>query len=88
MVRKLNVAVAQLGPIARSETREAVVTRLIAMLREAKARNAEFVVFPETALTTFFPRWFMTDEAEIDTYFETDMPSAATRPIPGASPLG
>ena len=46
MVRKLNVAVAQMGPIARSETRDQVVVRLIEMMKEAKARNAEFVVFP------------------------------------------
>lgn len=81
MVRKLNVAVAQLGPIARSETRDQVVVRLIEMMKEAKARNAEFVVFPETALTTFFPRWFMTDEDELDSFFETEMPNAATKPL-------
>jgi predicted amidohydrolase len=81
MVRKLNVAVAQLGPIARSETRGQVVVRLIEMMKEAKARNAEFVVFPETALTTFFPRWFMTDEDELDSFFETEMPNAATKPL-------
>jgi predicted amidohydrolase len=81
MVRKLNVAVAQMGPIARSETRDRVVVRLVEMLKEAKARNAQFVVFPETALTTFFPRWFMTDEDERDSFFETEMPNGATKPL-------
>jgi len=78
---KLNLAVAQLGPIARAETRAQVVVRLIAMMNEAKGRGAQFVVFPETALTTFFPRWFTTDEAEIDAWFESEMPNAATQPL-------
>lgn len=81
MTRKLNLAVAQLGPIARAETREQVVKRLLAMLREAAGRGATFVVFPETALTTFFPRWFFEDQAEIDAWFETEMPNAATLPL-------
>ena len=33
------------------------------------------------ALTTFFPRWYMTDQAEIDAFFEREMPNAATRPL-------
>lgn len=81
MTRKLNLAVAQLGPIARAETREQVVVRLLAMLKEAAGRGATFVVFPELALTTFFPRWFFEDQAEVDTWFETEMPNAATRPL-------
>lgn len=81
MTRKINLAVAQLGPIARAETREQVVKRLIAMLKEAAGRGSTFVVFPELALTTFFPRWYFEDQAEIDTWFETEMPNAATRPL-------
>jgi N-carbamoyl-D-amino-acid hydrolase len=38
-------------------------------------------VFPELALTTFFPRWWMTDQAEIDRFFEREMPNAETRPL-------
>jgi N-carbamoyl-D-amino-acid hydrolase len=37
------------------------------------------VVFPELALTTFFPRWWMEDQAEIDAFFERDMPGPETR---------
>ena len=40
-----------------------------------------FVVFTELALTTFFPRWYMTDQAEVDHWFEREMPNAATRPL-------
>src|SRR5712692_11610603 len=81
MSRKLHAAVAQLGPIHLADSRAAVVRRLIALLREAHGTGARFVVFPELALTTFFPRWWMTDQAEIDRYFERDMPSAETRPF-------
>jgi predicted amidohydrolase len=81
MSRTLTLATAQLGPIARSESRAQVVRRLVALLREAHGRGARLVVFPELALTTFFPRWWFTDPAELDAFFETEMPSPATRPL-------
>src|SRR3954447_17828945 len=81
MSRKLRAAVAQLGPIHRADSRDAVVNRLCALLREAHVNGARFVVFPELALTTFFPRWWMTDQDEIDSWFEREMPNAATRPL-------
>ncbi len=81
MSRKLVVAAAQMGPIGRSESRQAVVRRLVALLREATARKARLVVFPELALTTFFPRyWFERDE-ELLTFFERAMPNPTTRPL-------
>ncbi len=61
MPRKLRAAVAQLGPIHLADDRKSVVKRLIALLREAHADGTTFVVFPELALTTFFPRWWVTD---------------------------
>jgi len=81
MSRKLRAAVAQLGPIHLADSRQSVVKRLIALLREAHAGGAKFVVFPELALTTFFPRWWMTDQAEIDRFFEAQMPSPETQPL-------
>jgi predicted amidohydrolase len=81
MNRKLIVAAAQMGPIARESSRQEAVARLIAMLREAHARGARLVVFPELALTTFFPRWWIEDRDELDAWFETEMPNAATRPL-------
>jgi predicted amidohydrolase len=81
MTRSLILAVAQLGPVARADDRAAAIARMIAMMEEARARGAELVVFPELALTTFFPRWWMEDQAEIDAFFETEMPSRATRPL-------
>jgi predicted amidohydrolase len=81
MSRRFILAAAQLGPIARDEPRESAVARMIAMMEEAKARGAALVVFPELALTTFFPRWFFEDAAALDAWFETEMPSPATRPL-------
>lgn len=81
MTRHLITASAQMGPIARSETRKDTVARLIALLREAHGRGARLVVFTELALTTFFPRWLIEDEAELDSYYETAMPSPDTLPL-------
>ena len=81
MPRIITVGAAQLGPIAKAGTRSQVVRRLIALLREAKAHGCDLVVFPELALTTFFPRWYFADQAEIDSYFEREMPSPETRPL-------
>jgi predicted amidohydrolase len=81
MARIVKTASAQMGPIANSETRKDTVRRLVEMMREAKSRGAELVVFTEMALTTFFPRWLIDDEAELDEYYETSMPSPATQPL-------
>jgi N-carbamoyl-D-amino-acid hydrolase len=81
MTRIVSTAVAQMGPVSRSETRKDTVKRLIEMMREAKARGADLVVFPELCLTTFFPRWLITDEAELDSYYESEMPSKETAPL-------
>ncbi len=81
MNRQYVVAAAQLGPIARDEPRSSTVARMVALMRKAKSRGAEVVVFPELALTTFFPRWYLEDEAELDSFYETAMPSDDTRPL-------
>ena len=77
--RRLVVAAAQLGPIARDEAREDVVERLLGLLRNAARRGAQLVVFPELALTTFFPRWWVEPLEAADHWFETEMPGPATK---------
>ena len=79
--RIVTVGAAQLGPIARAEPRQAVVARLVALLRQAHARGCALVVFPELALTTFFPRWLIEDEAELDSFYERAMPNPAVQPL-------
>jgi predicted amidohydrolase len=79
--RPYGIAVAQLGPIHLTDSRASVVKRLIELLREAKSRGAKFVVFPELALTTFFPRYWMTEEEAVDRFFERSMPGPETQPL-------
>lgn len=81
MTRILTVGACQLGPIQREHDRKVVVERLIALLRQAAAHGCDLAVFPEAALTAFFPHWWMEDEAEIDSYFEISMPSNETAPL-------
>jgi N-carbamoyl-D-amino-acid hydrolase len=80
-MRTLMVGAAQLGPIQRGDSRAGVVARLLALLREAGNHRCDLVVFPELALTTFFPRWYMQDQDEIDAFFERAMPSNETAPL-------
>ncbi len=81
MSRILTVGAAQLGPIARDETRAAVVERLLHLMRAAASHGCNLVVYPELALTTFFPRWYFEDQAGIDAFFEREMPGPATQPL-------
>jgi predicted amidohydrolase len=81
MAQYLTLGAAQLGPIARADSRAAVVRRLIDLLRQAASAGCAVVAFPEMALTTFFPRWFIEDEAEIGRFFETEMPGPDTLPL-------
>ena len=78
MARNLIVGAAQLGPISRSETRTSSVDRMIKLMEEAKLKGVQLIVFPELALTTFFPRWFIEDQEELDSFFETEVPSPET----------
>lgn len=81
MTRSLVVAAAQMGPVARGDSRAAVVDRLVDLLQDAHRGGAELVVFPELALTTFFPRWWEEDPVQIDAWFETEMPGAETKAL-------
>lgn len=81
MKRKIRTAVAQVGGIQRAESRRSVVQRLIEMLREAASHGCKLVVFPELTLTTFFPRWTMASQNEIDAFFESEMPSPVVAPL-------
>jgi len=81
MSRIITVGAAQLGPIQKDHSRDEVVVRLIALLRQAKAADCDLVVFPELALTTFFPRWFIDNIGDADHWYETAMPSPVTQPL-------
>jgi predicted amidohydrolase len=77
----LTLAVCQTGPVQRAAARAETVGRLVNLLERAAAAGAELAVFPEMALTTFFPRWVLEDEHEIEAFYETQMPGPQTRPL-------
>ena len=81
MSRIVTIGAGQLGPVARRDRRESVVDRLLVLLRQGAERGCALVVFPELALTTFFPRWHVEAAEEIDQWFETEMPGPATKPL-------
>ena len=81
MARLVTIGLAQLGPIARSESRQDVVVRLLALMEDAARMGCDLIVYPEAALCAFFPHWWMTDEDEIDGYFERTMPNPAVQKL-------
>ena len=81
MTRLITVGAAQLGPIQKEDSRESAVRRMIDLLRQASSKECDLVVFPELALTTFFPRWFVDDIKTADHWYETEMPSLTTKPL-------
>jgi predicted amidohydrolase len=58
-----------------------VIKRLLDLLHQGKSHGCDLIVFPELALTTFFPRWWMADQSEIDTFFEREVPGPETRAL-------
>ena len=81
MPRVVTVAAAQSGPVPRSASREEVVERLVNEMREAKSLGCDLIAYTECALTAFFPHWWIEDDEELDSWFEREMPNAATRPL-------
>jgi N-carbamoyl-D-amino-acid hydrolase len=81
MARMVTVGAAQMGPIQREHSRADVVDRLLALLHQAADLGVELLVYPELALTTFFPRWYQENIADADHWYETEMPSPVTQPL-------
>jgi predicted amidohydrolase len=61
--------------------RESVVKRMIMLMREAKSRGCDLVVYPELALTPFFVVVWRDDITQADQYYEKQMPSPETQPL-------
>jgi predicted amidohydrolase len=81
MTRIVTIGAAQLGPILRRDTRAQAVARMIVLMRQAKSHGCDLVVFPECALTAFFPHWWFERQSDIDAFFEREMPNADTKPL-------
>lgn len=70
--RLLTVAAAQMGPNQLADPREKILGRMLKLLSDAAAQGAKLVVFPELALTTFFPRWQIDDPVKKAEFFEPE----------------
>ncbi|KAF4547658.1 Hypothetical protein D9617_38g090980 [Elsinoe fawcettii] len=81
MSRLLKVAAAQIGAIDRDASREQTLSRLLSLLDSASSQHIRLVVFPEVALTTFFPRHLL-NPSELETYFETSDPLTSPNTAP------
>ena len=86
MVRKIIVAAAQLGPIHTSTLRSEVISRMLALMPSAHAQHVQLIVYPELALTTFFPRTLFTNIEELESYFERIVDGDPTK-APGMKPI-
>lgn len=81
-VRKFKIAGIQVGPIAKNAKREDTVRRLCGLLTKAADEGARLAVFPELTLTTFFPKWLIEGQEEVDSYFEKgDITSGPCKPL-------
>jgi predicted amidohydrolase len=83
MPRIIRIAAAQVGAVHRNDSHATTSDRLINLLRQAYEQGAQVVLFPECTFTTFFPRYFFTDEAELESFFEHgDVNTAeSTKPV-------
>ncbi|RWD52044.1 MAG: N-carbamoyl-D-amino-acid hydrolase [Mesorhizobium sp.] len=80
MPRTFRAAAAQMGPTQMGDARSHTLQRMIQLLENAARDGAVFVVFPELAFTTFFPRWLL-DNSELDRHYEREMPNPEVQPL-------
>ncbi|PNS14983.1 hypothetical protein CAC42_2212 [Sphaceloma murrayae] len=82
MSRPVKIAAAQVGAIDITTPRETVLNRLLSLLESGASQSVRLVVFPEIALTTFFPRYLLADD-QLSSFFETSSPltSPSTAPL-------
>ncbi|OGL28208.1 MAG: hypothetical protein A3G44_17935 [Candidatus Rokubacteria bacterium RIFCSPLOWO2_12_FULL_73_47] len=78
MPRHLKVAAAQMGPNNEGVSREEIVERMRGLLEQAVREGVELLVYPEMALTTYFPKKIRDD---YDQFFETEVPPKALAPL-------
>jgi predicted amidohydrolase len=70
--RLVTVAAAQMGPTQLADPREQILGRMLKLLTDAASQGARLVVFPELALTTFFPRHQIDDPVKKAEFFEPE----------------
>jgi Asp/Glu/hydantoin racemase/predicted amidohydrolase len=78
MARVIRLAAAQVGAVHRTDDRQNTMRRLILLLENAAQKGAQVVLFPECTFTTFFPRHLITDQEELESFFERGDVSVST----------
>lgn len=78
MPRWVKIAAAQMGPNNESASRKEIVDRLLALMDQAIDEHVEILVYPELALTTYFPKRIRDD---YDQFFEAEMPNPSVEPL-------
>ena len=78
MNRIVTVAAAQMASSEPYEGRGPIIARILEMMRAAKARNCDLIVFPELALTPFFIVHWLDNLDDANHYYETEMPGPET----------
>ena len=68
--RRVKIAAAQVGSVHRDADRKETLNRLIALSEKAASEGVKLVLFPEIALTTFFPRYLFHGKGDLDAFFE------------------
>ena len=61
MPRQIKVAAAQMGPNNEGVGREEIVERMLGLLERAAKDQVDLIVYPEMALTTYFPKRIRSD---------------------------
>lgn len=82
MSRPITVAAAQLGPNQETASRQEIADRLLALLDRAVAEGVQLLVYPELALTTYFPK-VVRDRGECDGFYDHKLPTAETEELFG-----
>jgi predicted amidohydrolase len=67
-----------MGPNNEGTPRDAIVERMLGLLEQAVREDVEVLVYPEMALTTYFPKKIRSD---FDQFFETEVPPKALEPL-------
>jgi len=55
-----------MGPIQRADSRKSSVKRMLALMTKPRPAEQDLIVYPESHYN-IFPRWYMEDQAEVDT---------------------
>jgi predicted amidohydrolase len=59
---------------------------MLTLMSTAHAQHVQLIVYPELALTTFFPRTFFTNLQELESYFDRSVADDPTK-APGMKPI-